>query len=153
MALVTHQQVIDRLGGDEAAAQLLDPHRTGTYDTDVLDGAITDAEGDVQAAVGSRFMAYSATNLPPAKIQRILLQLAVYYCWQRGARNMAIPQNVVAMKIDARADLEKLEASESGPGGTPVSRFSGRVDNSFGGRRAVYSTWRSGGINGGRGGY
>lgn len=149
MALVTHPELIQRLGGDEAASQLLDPNRTGAYDTSILDGAIEDAEGDVQAAVGARFQTYSATSPPPLKIKRILLQLAVYYSWQRGARNMAIPQNVVAMKIDARADLDKLEESKSGPGGTPVSRFNNTVDNSYGGGRAVYSTWRRAGINGG----
>jgi phage gp36-like protein len=151
MALVTHAQVIERLGGDETAAQLLDPNRTGTYDTSILDGAIADAEGDVSGAIGARFQQYNVVaNPPPAKVVRLITQLAVYYAWQRGGRNLTIPQTVIAMKIDARADLSSLEKSESGPGGTPVSRFSNQVDNSYGGRRAVYSTWRRGGINGSR---
>lgn len=150
MALLSHGQLIERLGGAEAAAQLLDPNRTGSYDTSVLDGAIADATGDVEAALGARFAAYASGATIPAKIVRIASQLAVYYCWQRGARNLAIPQNVIEMLRNARIDLERLEASESGPGGNPVSRFPTAIDNSQGGRRAVFSTWRRGGVNGGR---
>ena len=43
-----------------------------------------------------------------------------------------------------------IEASESGPGGNPSSRFPTAIDVSAGGRRAVYSTWRRSGINGSR---
>ena len=148
--LCTREQVIERLGGDEAAAQLLDPHRTGSLDTAVLDGAIADATGDVEAAYGARFAALAASAVVPAKVVRIATQLAVYYCWQRGGRNLAMPEGVKQMYGNARGDLERIEASESGPGGTPTSRFPREIDNSFGGRRAVWSTWRRAGPNGAR---
>ena len=149
-ALCTREQVIERLGGDEAAAQLLDPHRTGTLDTAVLDGAIADATGDVEAAYRARFAALAASAVIPAKIVRIATQLAVYYSWQRGGRNLAMPELVRQAYGAARTDLERIEASESGLGGAPTSRFPREIDNSFGGRRAVWSTWRRAGPNGAR---
>jgi len=74
----------------------------------------------------------------------------VYYAWGRGSRNVAMPENVKQLYGNARADLERIEARESGPGGNPVSRFPTAIDNSAGGRRAVYSVWRRAGILGAR---
>ena len=148
MALLTRVQLIQRLGGDPSAAQLLDPNQTGTVDTDMLDSAISDAEGDVAAALGSRYLAISSN--PSAKIVRIAGQLAVYYAWGRGPRNLTMPETVRQLYGAAKADLERIEASDSGPGGTPSSRFPTAIDVSAGGRRAVYSTWRRGGPNGSR---
>jgi len=148
MALLTRAQLIQRLGGDPSAAQLLDPNQTGSVDTDMLDGAIADAEGDVAAAYGARFLAVSSN--PSQKIVRITGQLAVYYAWGRGPRNLTMPDTVRQLYGAAKADLERIEASDSGPGGTPSSRFPTAIDISAGGRRAVYSTWRRGGINGSR---
>lgn len=148
MALLTRAQLIQRLGGDPSAAQLLDPNQTGSVDTDMLDGAIADAEGDVAAAYGARFLAVSSN--PSQKIVRITGQLAVYYAWGRGPRNLTMPDTVRQLYGAAKADLERIEASNSGPGGTPSSRFPTAIDISAGGRRAVYSTWRRGGINGSR---
>ena len=148
MALLTRAQLIQRLGGDPSAAQLLDPNQTGTVDNDMLDSAIADAEGDVAAALGSRYLAVSSN--PSAKIVRIMGQLATYYAWGRGPRNLTMPETVRQLYGAAKADLERIEASESGPGGSPTSRFPTAIDISAGGRRAVYSTWRRGGINGSR---
>ena len=148
MALLTRAQLIQRIGGDAAAAQLLDPNKTGSIDTDMLDSAIADAEGDVSAALGARYAAISSN--PSQKIVRIAGQLAVYYAWGRGPRNLTMPETVRQLYGAAKADLERIEASDSGPGGTPTSRFPTAIDISAGGRRAVYSTWRRAGINGGR---
>ena len=148
MALLTRAQLIQRLGGDPSAAQLLDPNQTGTVDNDMLDSAISDAEGDVAAALGSRYLAVSSN--PSAKIVRIMGQLATYYAWGRGPRNLTMPETVRQLYGAAKADLERIEASDSGPGGSPASRFPTAIDISAGGRRAVYSTWRRAGINGSR---
>lgn len=148
MAIVTHAQAIEALGGDESAAQLLDPNRTGTLDTSMLDRAISDAEGDVSAAYGSRFN--DITSNPSTKLVRIILQLVPYYAWLKGPKNLIMPELVKQAYGSAKADLRDIEKSESSPGGTPKSRFPTAVDNSQGNRRAVYSTWRRGGINGAR---
>lgn len=148
MALLTHAELIEALGGGEAAQQLLDPNRTGQVDDGMLDGAIADAEGDVEAAHGARFLAIVAN--PSKKIRRIMRQLACYYAWFRGPKNLVMPDLVKQGYGSARQDLKEIEASLSGPGGNPASRFPTTIDNSQGGRRAVFSTWRRGGINGGR---
>ena len=148
MALITRAQLIEALGGDQAAAQLLDPNRTGDVDNSMLDASIADAEGDIEAAYGVGYANVSSN--PSQKLQRICKQLAVYYAWGRGSRNVAAPDNVKQLYGNARLDLERIEARESGPGGNPVSRFPTAIDNSDGGRRAVYSVWRRAGILGAR---
>jgi len=148
VALLTRAQLIERLGGDLAAAQLLDPNKTGTADNDLLDASIADAEGDVEGAYGSAYTTMAAN--PSAKLTRIAGQLAVYYAWGRGGRNVSMPEIVRQLYGAAKADLERIEARESGPGGTPQSRFPTAIDTSGGGRRAVYSVWRGAGINGAR---
>ena len=148
MALITRAQLIEALGGDQAAAQLLDPNRTGDVDNSMLDASIADAEGDIEAAYGVGYANVSSN--PSQKLQRICKQLAVYYAWGRGSRNVAMPENVKQFYGNARLDLERIEARESGPGGNPVSRFPTAIDNSDGGRRAVYSVWRRAGILGAR---
>lgn len=148
MALASREEVIERLGGSEVAAQLLDPYKTGSIDNDMLDGAISDAEGDVAAAYGARYTAISSN--PPPKIRRLTAELAVVYCWRRGPAGLAMPQTVADMLRDNRRELERIETSATSPGGTPISRYPTAIDNSAGGRRAVYSTWRRGGINGSR---
>lgn len=147
MALLTQAQLIEALGGDLAAAQLLDPNSTGSVDTALLDGAIADAAGDVEAAYGARYTSIPQQPNTPGKITRIMRSLAVYYAWSRNK----VKEKPQAVKDDygsARQDLREIESSQSGPGGTPQSRFPTAIDNSAGGRRAVWSSWRRGGPNG-----
>lgn len=142
MALLTQAQLIEALGGDLAAAQLLDPNSTGSADPALLDGAIADAAGDVEAAYGARFVNLPQQPNTPGKLTRIMRSLSVYYSWSRNK----IKEKPQAVKDDygnARADLREIEASQAGPGGTPTSRFPASTSNS------VYHSWRRGGINGG----
>lgn len=156
MPLLTRAQLEDGLGGATAARQLLDPLDTSDPNTgdglynDRLDASIADAMGDVTAAYGSRYVDIAAAVTPPQKLQRIARQLGCYYAWGRGPRNLAMPELVKQLYGNAKADLRDIESSASAPGGTPVSRFPSTIDNSQGGRRAVFSTWRRGGPNGGR---
>ena len=149
--LCTQQDVIDRIGGGAATRQLLDPTQSGAYDTVLLDGAISDATGDVEAALGARFAAITDAAKIPAKIRRLTAELAVGYAWRRGPKNLAMPEGVKSLMADCRRELERLENSETGPGNdAPASRLPTYIDNSDGGRRAVYDSFRRAGINGGR---
>lgn len=148
MALATREEVLERLGGSEVASQLLDPHKTGSYDTALLDGCISDAEGDVAAAYGARFVSISSN--PPPKIRRLTAELAVCYAWRRGPAGLAMPQTVADMLRDNRRELERIETSQTSPGGNPTSRYPTAIDNSDGGRRGVYAVWRTAGPNGSR---
>lgn len=148
MALCTRDEVIERLGGPEVAGQLLDPNKTGELDTAMLDGAISDAEGDVSAAYAARYVTISSN--PPPKVRRLAAEMAVVYVWRRCARNLAVPSVVQDMERQNRRELERIETSATSPGGNPVSRNPRAVENSDGGRRAVYEVWRRAGINGSR---
>lgn len=148
MALITRAQLISALGGDVAAAQLLDRNQDGVADDELLDEAIAEATGDIEASYGTRYASFASN--PSAKLQRIAKQLATYYSWGKGASNLARPENVKSDYGSARQDLRDIESSASGPGGSPLSRYPSDLDNSDGGRRAVYSTFRRAGVLGGR---
>jgi len=146
----TRQEVIERFGGSEALSQCLDPNRTGTYDTATLDGAIEDASGDVDGELGTRYAEVGAV-IPP-KIRRLTATLAVKYCWTRGTGGKGMPVETRNEYNDAVRELQRISKTESGVGkpGSLGTKFSFGLDNSAGGSRAVYSTWRRAGQNGAR---
>lgn len=147
MAFLTRSQLIEALGGDSETAQLLPDRTTGGINYAFLDGAIDDASGDIEAAVGTRYKALEAS--PPRKLKRIAKQLGVYYAWFR-IKNKVMPENVRQMAGSAKQDLRDIENSDSQPGDGTETRFSYEVDNSDGGTRAVYGVLKRAGILGRR---
>lgn len=147
MAYLTREQLIEELDGPAATAQLIPNRTTGGINYDKLDGAIADACGDIEAAMGSRYAAQEAN--PPRKLVRIARMLGAYYVWGT-LKNKVIPETVRQMYNMAKIDLERIEQSESKPGEKSETRFSYDLDNSDGGRRAVYGTFRRAGLLGSR---
>lgn len=147
MPIIDRDKLISELGGPRAAAQLLPDETTGDIDFVKLDGAIANAIGDCQASLGARWEAMD--DLPTLKMQRIGLQLGVYYAWAKNPTK-AIPETVRSQYGSARLDLEKIENAQSKPGPDTRQRFPYGVDNSDGGRRAVHCTMRHAGILGRR---
>lgn len=147
MAILTRAQLIEALGGDASAAQLLPDRATGDIDYTKLDGAISDAIGDCEAALGSRYQNESAT--PSAKMVRIARQLGTYYAWGR-AGNKAMPELVKQLYGAARQDLRDIENSASKPGESSETRFGSYIDNGGGGSRWTYGNLRHAGILGRR---
>jgi phage gp36-like protein len=139
MATLTRAQLIDQLGGDPAAAQLLQDRTTGGIDFAKLDAAIADAVGDIEAAVATRYQ--SVSQNPPQKIVRIARQLGAYYAWSR-AGNKVMPEVVRQLYGAAKADLREIQSSESPPGPNSEVWFGYQTDNSDGGRRLVHSVAR-----------
>lgn len=148
MALCSRDDVVAILGGAATARQLLPKPGTTSYDEEAVDACIAMSDADVQAAFGQRYAA--VVGSPPPKIRYLSARLAAVYAWQRGARNLAMPDSVDQMLKDVRLELVRIGDSDAAPGGQPVSRYPARVCNAQGGRRAVFSTWRRGGILGGR---
>lgn len=147
MPILTQAQLIQKLGGDAAAAQLLPNRTTGGIDLDKLDAAIADAIGDIRAAYKSRYQSEEAS--PSQKTVRLAKQLGVYYAWEHaGAKIM--PENVQRMYGSAKQDLRDIEQSESLPGENARSWFPYGVDNSAGGARWTAATLRRAGILGSR---
>lgn len=147
MAYLTRDQLIQALDGPAAAAQLLPDRTTGGIDLTKLDAAIDDACGDIESSMGSRYRSQEAN--PPRKMVRIARQLGVYYAWLQ-IKTKVMPETVRQGYGAAKLDLERIENSEAKPGETSETRFGYDLDNSDGGRRAVYSTFRRGGILGRR---
>lgn len=147
MAYLTRNQLIEELDGPAAVAQLFPDRTTGGIDYTKLDGAIDDACGDLEAALGSRYQSQEAA--PSRKLVRIARQLGAYYAWSR-LKNKVMPETVRQMYGSAQMALEKIEASESKPSENAETRFGHDLDNSNNGRRATYATFRRGGLLGGR---
>jgi hypothetical protein len=148
--LCSQQAVIDRMGGAVAAAQVLDPNQTGTYDTGLLDRARFDASADVMAAAGNRVKLWLDSNNVPQWVESLTAWLGAWYAWNEGTKGKAIPENVQKKYDEIKTkDLENLRRGETGTGyGEPPVRTALRpspIDNSDEGRRAVYSTFRRSG--------
>ena len=148
MALLTRDQIITEVGGPTKAAELCPDRTTGGINYTILDAAIADAIGDVDAAC-AKFYADLSTN-PPQKLTRIARQLGAYYLWLKATSGRDIPTNVAKAFGGAKQDLRDIEASDSLPGRDATYRFPSTIDNSYGGRRAVYSTFRRSGLLGSR---
>ena len=148
MALLTRDQLITEVGGPTKAAELCPDRTTGGINYTILDAAIDDAIGDVDAAC-AKFYADLSTN-PPQKLTRIARQLGAYYLWLKAAAGKTMPENVSKAFGVAKQDLRDIEASDSLPGRDATYRFPSQIDNSYGGRRAVYSTFRRSGLLGSR---
>lgn len=148
MALLTRDQLITEVGGPAKAAELCPDRTTGGINYTIVDAAIADAIGDVDAAC-AKFYADLSTN-PPQKLVRITRQLGAYYLWLKAAAGKTVPENVSKAFGVAKQDLRDIEASDSLPGRDATYRFPSQIDNSYGGRRAVYSTFRRSGLLGSR---
>lgn len=140
------------MGADETLAQVLD-NGTGNPNTDLLDRAIEDASGDVASSVGNQYRIWTATGSFPHWIKRLAVTRAVYYCWLWGANGKAVPERIRQAFEDTERQLERIETGKKGLGDDPdppARRSPARIDNSDGGRRAVYATWRRAGYLGAR---
>ena len=67
----------------------------------------------------------------------------------KAAAGKTVPENV-SKALASKQDLRDIEASDSLPGRDATYRFPSQIDNSYGGRRAVYSTFRRSGLLGSR---
>lgn len=147
--LCTREDVIERMGKDRAAAQVLDPNSTGTYDTTILDLARKDASSDVMAAAGNRVKLWMDNIQIPQWVVKLAAERAVYYAWVHGTGGKAVPEQIRVRCWDGvEASLKGLREGETGTGyGEIPTRTNPRpqIDHSDGGRRFVYSSFdRSG---------
>ncbi len=78
MNYCTQQDLIDRYGEDELI-QLTDRNGTDAIDTDVLNRAISDADGEIDSRIGSRFKA-PITPIPKSLV-RVGCEITRYYLY------------------------------------------------------------------------
>ena len=152
LLIVQHADLITRFGDDTTVAQVLDDG-TGNYNATLMDRAIEDASGDVAASCGNNFKLWLAAGSFPQWVKKLCAIRAMYYCWLYGSNGKAIPEKLRQAFEDTTADLEKIEQGRKSLGDDPdppARRARAPIDNSDGGRRAVYSVWRRAGLLGGR---
>lgn len=143
--------VIKWIGGADAVAQLLDPQRTGTYDTALLDKAIEAASGDVAASCGNQFKIWAAVGAFPQLVVRLCAQIAAYWVWYFGTNNKSVPEKVERQYERTMLMLEKIETNQIGLGADvppPARKVRGPIENSDCGERAVHSVVRRSGFLG-----
>jgi hypothetical protein len=147
----SRQDVIDMMGGQERINEALDPDRTGTLNTGLLDKAIMMGSADVEAAVGERYTIWGASAFP-YKIVRLAATLSRLYVWDLATGGRKIPEDVRTAATDARTELERIEKGQGSPGSPrPKSRlFPRNIDSSDCGRRPSYEVGRRSGLLGSR---
>lgn len=148
--LCTSQDVIDRFGGAAALRQCLDPTGTGNIDQAILNRAIEDASGDVTASAGNKAKLWllDPSAVPPFVV-RLVADRAIYYCWKYGTHGKGIPDHIQTAYEHNNEELRLLESVRKGLGGPlePNDRTTTtKIDNSDGGRRVVYSSWKKSGF-------
>ncbi|MEJ1358344.1 MAG: DUF1320 domain-containing protein [Candidatus Sedimenticola sp. (ex Thyasira tokunagai)] len=138
MAYCTQQNLIDRYGEIELI-QLSDHDGVGEIDTDVLDRAISDAEGEIDGHLGGRF------QLPisplPKSLQRIACDIARYYLYDDNATEQVTKRYNDAVKFLQGVAKGTINIGIASSGDKPSSQntatvISGgsvfnRKDNSF----------------------
>ncbi len=151
VVLCSVADVLDALGGIKVAIQLFpNPSGDGTdYDATRLLKAMEDGEADVADALGDHYAQYSAGSVIPGRLRRLAKEQSVVYCWRRSTSGLATPSTVKEMGIANSFELQRLEKTETIPQGA-VNILPTTGDNSDGGRRATWATFRRSGPNGAR---
>lgn len=157
LSLCTAADVYNRIGGEAALAQLIDPNGTGTYSTDILTLAIQDASNRVASAAGVQVF---VTTTPPytqseyqdkfPELVTLAAQLALVLVWTYGTSGRALPDNLAALNAAVETQLQLLAERRRKPGSVdyspaPSQQIS-QVDNDPDRNRMVLSAWRTTGF-------
>lgn len=152
LKVCTHDDVIRAFGGERYLKEALSDGN-GDVNTPQLDDAIDFASGDVAAHCGNSFRIWLGAGEFPQYVRMMGSVLAVRWCWWIGTQGKAVPEPVEQEYKNTLERLQKVGKGELGLGAEPnpparIARYP--IDNSDCGRRAVYSTFRRGGLLGRR---
>ena len=150
---ISDADLYNRLGGQAALTQLLDPQGTGAWNPEVSLLARTDACNFVLEAAGvpADMAGYPASDFA-AKFPNLVTYAAlkaIALAWQYGSGGQAMPAGVV--KYDAQADQglsllasrrRKHGASDFSP--APSQAVRGSIDNDPDFNRMTLASWRNG---------
>lgn len=145
LGIVTDADVYRRFGGQQYVNQVLDPSGTGTYDQNIMDLAVADAEQEVvafcnvqsditawHAAVAAGTATWEQVHLLPDLVARS----AVAKCWVYGGQGQAKPQHVKDDEAAVQALCERIARREVSIGAPPsgqatlaTNQLFERVDN------------------------
>lgn len=109
---ITDEDLYLRIGGRAALTQLLDPNKTGMWNTDTTLRARQDACNLVIEAAGVQADLAGNTvdqfrDRYPALVTHACFK-ALYLCWLYGSSGQACPERIAALNTEAEAGMENL---------------------------------------------
>ena len=109
---ITDEDLYLRIGGRAALTQLMDPNKTGSWNTETSLRARADACNLVIEAAGVQADLAGNTveqfrDRYPALVTHAA-QKALYFCWLYGTGGQACPERITALNTEAEAALENL---------------------------------------------
>lgn len=123
--LCTEADVYNRIGGQRALAQLIDPDGTGTWSTAVVTLAIRDATNQVVMAAGVQSVLSGMTNAQAQErfpeLVTITAQLSIGLVWDYGTSGRARPDGVQNLYAGGQAQLQLLATRQRKHGATDYS--------------------------------
>lgn len=150
---LTDADLYNRVGGQAALTQLIDPGRTGRWNTAISLMVRTDAcnfvleAAGVQADLNGYSAADFATKFP--NLVTYAAYRAIALAWVAGSGGQAMPPGVAKYDELATQGLELLAtrrrkhgASDFSP--APAQQISGSIDNDPDRTRMTLDSWKSG---------
>lgn len=150
--ICTADDVKRAFGGEKHLKQAISDGN-GEYDAQQLDDAIVFASGDVSSGCGNHFKIWNAAGEYPQHIVKLAAVMAVRWCWWIGTQGKAVPEPVqdeYKRCLDECARIAEAKVGLGADPNPPARRARQPIDNSDGGRRAVYAIWRRAGYLGRR---
>ncbi len=126
MSYCTQQDLIDRYGEVEMI-QLTDRNNIGAIDTEVLNRAIEDADGDIDSRIGSRFTA-PITPIPKP-LKRVGCEIARYYLYDDSVTETIENRYKAAIKFLDGVAAGKINIGVTEAGGKPVSNNTAQMQS------------------------
>lgn len=150
---ISDEDLFLRIGGRAALAQLMDPDKSGSWDTQISLRARADACNIVIEAAGVQVdLAGNTVEEFRDRYSALVThaaQKALYFCWLYGTGGQACPERITALNDEVETALENLAKRRRKHGATdyspqPAQEVRGSIDNDPGRTRMTLSSWRSG---------
>ena len=147
---ITDEDLYLRIGGRAALTQLIDPQKTGSWNTETTLRARQDACNLVISAAGVQADLAGNTVEQFRERHPELVTLAcfkgLYLCWLSGTGGQACPERITALNAEAEAGMENLAKRRRKHGAVdyspnPAQEVRGSI--SLGSDRSTLAGWRS----------
>lgn len=148
---ITDADLWQRMGGRDKLAQLIDPEKTGTWDTTTSEIIRQDACNDVIAASGVQTLldGLSVSEIRDRFPHLVTLaaERAIPKLWRAGSSGQAMPEGIREMKAESDIALGELAARRRQHGSvgfstTPSQRVSGSINMDPLETRSTLSSWK-----------
>lgn len=150
---ITDEDLFLRLGGRAALTQLMDPGKTGSWNTESTLRARQDACNLVLAAAGVQAdlagMTIEQFRDRHPELVTLACMKGLHLCWLFGTGGQACPEKITALNAEAEAGMENLAKRRRKHGSVdhspnPSQEVRGSIDMDPGRTRMTLASWRSG---------